>query len=483
MKHEPEFSESADMRLLELQRAALGVAPATRTSWDSRAVLEGGPIPEPDPVPGASGPMLSVQASASPRDGVIPGAVVTLSLSIANEGATPALGIRAAVPLPGGAAYRNGSFVRDGRAMFDDEADDFFGNGLLMPILAPQSRATFVWKIGVRVGNKPLVLMPLITAVGAAIIGARPIVVGRKDGTQTAFGSQLPKYDAAIYTPEISLADERPFYELDDEESLVHEAVDAALSPIAQMPQPVPDEPIPEEPAPVPESPGEPTLPEPMAVAVVLLGSFDRPTLAFFERVFGSGKSPSLLQHFLFAGALACTRAPRDAAFLTLKVHQDAQAAHLHRAVLHEKLGKKAPLTDYAGELMAELAKVVPAPIEALPRARIADAIGLRAELTDSMLAVVAKISAESERWDFVRARQLTLALQAQGVTDDIDSEHSEEIRAALRFYAQTAMTMLQKFFVRARLDRTTVALQGSDPILDAAAVKVLTAFAAVLSS
>ncbi|MDQ2680987.1 MAG: hypothetical protein M3Y21_08205 [Candidatus Eremiobacteraeota bacterium] len=471
------------MRLLELQRAALGVVAPPPTTWNSDSAFEGLPTSQPEEPPAASGAMLSVEANASPLDGVIPGAVVTLSLSVANDGTADARGIRVATPLPGGAAYRNGSFIRDGRPIFDDEADEFFGNGLLIPILAAKARATFVWKISVRMGSKPLTLMPLISAQGVAIIGARPLVIARKGDTATAFHVELPKFDPLLYSPEISLADERPFYELDDEETLVHEAVDSALT----LPTTKPIEPILDRP-PEPKVEQIPMETSSSATAThetfVLLGGLDRPTLSYFERVFNAAKPPALLQHFLFAGAIACTRPADDRIEdLGLKTHQDAQSQHLQRAVLHEKLGKKAALANYAGELLTDLARLVPGDVQPPANSSAPGTIALRAELTEAMLSVTARIAAEPQRWDFVRARQLALALQAQFIIGEVTAEDRAETNAALRFYAQTAMTTLQRFFVRARLDPTTATLSVRDPLLDTAARKVLNAFSAVLST
>ncbi len=123
MAREPEFDESADMRLVELRRAALGVAAVPRGPWESQLEIDGSPETV-EKIAEALSAVLAVDVHATPSEGVIPGAIVTLSLSLANEGAKPARDVRAIVPLPGGAAYRNGSFMRDGRPLLDDAADE-----------------------------------------------------------------------------------------------------------------------------------------------------------------------------------------------------------------------------------------------------------------------------------------------------------------------------------------------------------------------
>ncbi|HET9096321.1 MAG TPA: hypothetical protein VFN37_06640, partial [Candidatus Baltobacteraceae bacterium] len=78
--------------------------------------------------------------------------------------------------------------------------------------------------------------------------------------------------------------------------------------------------------------------------------------------------------------------------------------------------------------------------------------------------------------WDFTKARQLTLALQARRLSAHAPIDRIEEAESALRGYAQTAATQLQRFFVRMRIDRTTGLLFARDETLDAAARTLITA-------
>lgn len=524
---------SADMRLLELQRGALGLPPRERHAWETRALAEGSiPIPEAPLEPGRTA-VLSIEASAFPDAGVIAGAVVTLSLSVANDGAIPANDVSVGAPLPGGATYRPGTFVWNGRSTYDDVAESFFGPGLAIGALGAGDRATFTWKLGVRLGAKPLVIAPHVRAPGAAVVGARPLVIARKDQPAGAFGAALDRADAAIYEPKPLIpvdipADELPIYELDEEERLIYEATDAALSTAAPKIEPVaatPPEPklaaasepeaVPEpiasqppaaeetvgavpaqaEPEPAAEPavalPPEPEAAAPAAVpaappreAVVLYGRFDRATVAFFERIFEGTKPPTILQHCIFGGALACAQNAVAADPASLKRHLDAQSQVLHRIVLHEKLGKKEPIAEYAGELLAELDRLAPEPVLPPAASPPKDAIVLSTELSEPTRVVVARIAQERERWDFVRARQLTLALQAQGVADPRVAEDVRPlVEAALRSYAQGSVTVLQKLFVRIRIDRTTGLLFQTDAALDAAAKAVVAALKRALGS
>jgi len=102
---EADFDESADMRLLELQRAALGVAPQKR-HWESRVQTEGSAV-EAEVVEVSASAVLDADLVASPHEGVIAGAVVTLTLSISNDGVLPARNRVVAVPVPGDASFRS----------------------------------------------------------------------------------------------------------------------------------------------------------------------------------------------------------------------------------------------------------------------------------------------------------------------------------------------------------------------------------------
>ncbi len=485
---EPDFELSADMRLLELQRGALGLPPRERLAWKSHSVTESSlPLAQAEPEPGRT-PVLSVEATAFPADGVIPGAVVTLALSVANEGAAAANDIIVSAPLPGGATYRPGSFVWNGRSAFDEVAESLFSAGLPIGTLAMGDRATFQWKISVRLGTKPIVVAPQVRGRGTAVVGGRPVVVGRKDQPATAFAGDVAQAEAALYEPRPLIpvdipATDLPIYELDEEEELIYAATDATLSAAAapKIEEPDSDAPPSAESALAPrwaqQAPAE-TVRE----GLVLYGSFDRATVAFFERVFLGSKPPGILQHCIFGGALACALDAQGNDPADLRRHLDGQSNILHRIVLHEKLGKKEPISEYAGQLLAELGRLAPAPI-ALPGWTQKGTLSLVSELSEPTRVVIAKLAEEHDRWDFVKARQLTLALQAQTVAGNLEQSLRSQLEAALQSYAQASVTALQKLFVRIRIDRTTGLLFQNEPALDAAAKTAIAALAAALRS
>jgi uncharacterized repeat protein (TIGR01451 family) len=484
MNREPDFESSADMRLLELQRSSLGLAAPERVAWETRYAVDSTPgVDVTLDTPTPSSAVLAVTLTATPPGEVIPGTVITYALSLVNDGAAAAPSVVAAVPLPGGVAYRLGSLQVDGRPADDSIADRLFGGGMDLGTIAPGSRATLMWKVGVRMGTKPLLVIPQVRARATAVLAGAPLVVERK-GTTTAFAGELAAADRALFEakPLIPVeipADELPIYELDSEEQIVYEAADAALSSaaFATAEPEVPAEPVAAEPTRPAQRMPEPQ-PEPVALreAVVIYGALERPTLAFFERVFNGSKDPTILQHCIFAGALACALDAEGQDTIGLRAHLAAQSQILHRVSLHEKLGKKEPIGEYAGQLLAQIDAIAPAPVGPVASAG-PDRLLLANELHEPALAVVRKIAEEHARWDFIKARQLTLALQAQRVVLDDDAK-AAAIDNALRAYAQHAMTVLQKLFVRLRLDRTTGVLFQTDPSLDNAARTLLAACA-----
>ena len=88
----------------------------------------------------------------------------------------------------------------------------------------------------------------------------------------------------------------------------------------------------------------------------------------------------------------------------------------LHRIALHEKLGKKEPIAEYSGELLASLDAPAKGPVVTTEH-EPGDTLLLSTELSDPTAAVLLRIAEDPARWDFVKARQLTLALQADSVT------------------------------------------------------------------
>jgi hypothetical protein len=359
------------------------------------------------------------------------------------------------------------------------------------------------------------VIAPQVSAEETAVVGADALIVSRKTESQSGFAAEVERYNRGGYgtRPPAQLED-LPIYELDEEELIEYEAADAALSstlpvdeyvpgvepPVAPQPPTTQPEPAPppDQPAPVPE-PGEPEQ-EPMVPpppeqppdiepaaatpvqreGVVLYGRLDRPSVAYFDRVFNGSKPPTLLNHFILGGALACTRGADGSDCAMLKQHLDAQGQLLQRIVLHERMGKKEPITGYAGAMMAQPEELAPMAIGTPEPLEDPSVLLLSVELESPTLSLLNKMRDEQARWDFTRARQMTLALQARSIIAHAPLDKVEAAQNALRAYAQTATTQLQRFFVRMRIDRTTGLLFANDETLDDAARALIAALTAL---
>ncbi len=217
------------MRLMDHQRRSLGLRPPERTRWRTRlaASLAHVPVPEEPPIERA-GAVVSCLSSASPASGLVAGAVTTITVALHNEGPAVAGNVLLALPLPPALAYRPATLHIDGR---DDDASApaLFGAGLALGDLAGGQRKTILFKAGVRSVVEPVQLVPVVKAERAAILGARPLVLERAVLAPGAF-TQAVVAEAAVAGP--ASGGELPFYELDDEETIAAEALDAALSPL-----------------------------------------------------------------------------------------------------------------------------------------------------------------------------------------------------------------------------------------------------------
>ncbi len=484
MAKRPDFEVSADMRLLELQRQAAG-APVRETRWEPSAAdleeLEDAPLVAEAPSAPSTGAVLHLALAAGPERGLIPGALVSVTIALSNDGGVPAEGVVLSLPLPAAARYRSGTLQRDGRALEDDRSEELFGEGLAIGALAPGERCTIAYRIEVGAGVTPLLLLPHARSINAAVIGARPLRLAR-GSAGTAFSSAVR--NELVDLPEAAQSEEElPIYELDEEEQLEYEATAAALStaapPFSPPPEPAPPElasaptsaPAPESsPAPGPLPEREPvSAPEPAPLprsVPALHRRLDRASVAFFERSFATGRSATLVAHALFASALACV----DGEESPILAHLDRQAALLHRITLHAKLGRAERLASYAGEsFVPTIAVDLPPPTSAKGE------IVLTLEITDAVRERIASAIGGDRPWDFHRARRLELALMAESISGGSPNDRDADLdREALAEYRALWQTALQRLFVRARLEPSIAVVQSADAALDTAARRVL---------
>ncbi|HEV3089170.1 MAG TPA: hypothetical protein VGX96_18305, partial [Candidatus Elarobacter sp.] len=124
------FDRNADTRLLDRRRSEeLGLPPVAPSTGSSTALRFGPESMLSDGVPIAAprGAMLRVSLQARPEHELIPGAIVTVVVEVADDGDTDADDVRLRVAIPPETEAIEGSFVRD-EVELDGEA--LLGEGL-----------------------------------------------------------------------------------------------------------------------------------------------------------------------------------------------------------------------------------------------------------------------------------------------------------------------------------------------------------------
>ncbi|MBV8423807.1 MAG: hypothetical protein JO349_01345, partial [Candidatus Eremiobacteraeota bacterium] len=172
------LAQSAERRLLEHRRRELGASPSSFTAnatWSR--VRESPTTLTPASTVDRTGARLDVAVTAWPADGLIPGAVVTVTVVVNNGGIDAADGVTIVAPIPSGAAYRPGTLKHDGRDA-DDIADALFGEGFRLGKVVAAGRSAITWKLDVQTGTGDLIVSPTVQA-SVPVISARPLVLRR----------------------------------------------------------------------------------------------------------------------------------------------------------------------------------------------------------------------------------------------------------------------------------------------------------------
>lgn len=487
---EERFDQSADMRLVELRREQLGIAKPPAPSWQSRTAVDLPFGPTPEAVAPESGAVLSLTLTANPDSGLIPGAVVALGIGVINEGAKAATKTTVRLPLPTAMSYRPGSLQIDGREAGDDKADELFGTGLDLGTLAGAQRRTVLLKLTTKASLDDPILAPSLSSADAAVVGAKAVRLERK-AAATAFSASVTR----------AMPEEPPPYELEPEEAIPYEAVDAALEPLAP-PQPVEPPPAPEptqvaapppQPAVVPPTPppAEPrtapvqvartraSAPVQQIAGPALVTSIEKTKLATLAQFFAATRSFGMVAHYLLLSALACSRTlPRDGATGEIAAFFSAQDALLTKALIAKRLGKSVALDDVAAPL-----PVFPPSFPAsapMPGAGEPGVVVLLRTFTTNELDFVGRAVANTGSPPFTRAGQLSVGLCAKTVVA-ADRSKAEICERALSEYAANASSEINRLFVRARLDKRTDLFGASSPQLDERARAVLAGLSAVV--
>ena len=465
------LSQSAERRLLEFRRRELGAAPLSfvnNTSWSRERRSPASFTPAPAATIDRAGARLDVSLTAWPAEGLVPGAVVTVTIVISNEGIEIADGITVIAPAPSGTRYRPGTLRQDGRDA-ESSADALFGEGLMLGRLVAAARTALTWKLDVLPGTPDLVFAPTVRAE-VPVVGARPLVL-RRGKMNGAFMSDFVDA-AAVPVPNVPTTHEdveAPFYELTPEEEITETAV---LTAVSTAPPPVVViEPVPA----VFEPPGEPLIAagpaQPALYRTIRPGD-----LAFVERLL---ESPlGLLPHFVMANALAVTTTGDGSDPLGLAAFCDREGALLGKLKVAARLGKPLLLDDSAS---APPAMIENDPSEIVyvdpPSLRIAGAALLRGTFDAQRIADArAAYDRPVPRW--LALRLLTLSFCATGLADE-SAPAAASVASALSAYAMQARLGFIAFGTRMKLDRRLEPTKAATAKLDVAARTLIEALRA----
>ncbi|GAC1403309.1 MAG: hypothetical protein NVSMB64_04800 [Candidatus Velthaea sp.] len=464
------FEQSADMRLVDLQRQALGIA-APQAAWQ-RNTHDLPHAPSGEPQPAQRGIVLVATVDAQPRSGLIPGALVSIGCAIVNDGDTPADGILVTISLPFETGYRAGTLAIDGAPAPDARAAELFANGLLLGPAGRGERRTIAFKLLVDAGLDALTIAPHVESAGGAIIGPGAIRLTR--GTALA--------PAATHA-------ERPFYEPDpieaalDLEPLPPPAAESRITIVqpAELPPPPAREPEAVSTAPPPPIPEAP-IPEATirgSDGPVLTVTLDRKRLDSLRALFG-GRSLGMIAHYLVLNALATSvPLPGDGEAAELAAFIGIQERLLLRALVATRLGKPptpdsvaAPLPPFPPRLRSRTdAPALPQPAAALVLARA---------YTESEIVFIGRMVGNSDASLFLRAAQLFVGLCANDIAI-VEGAVRRRTATVMSSYAALAAAEINRIFLRAKLTRAPALFKETEPAFDAAAKSVLDALHEVM--
>lgn len=526
MKPEDDFERSADLRLLELSRAAIGATRAAPSGWRHREMSRVDLLAEDEEPARPAGALLNVHFVARPAAGLIPGAQVTLAIAIDNDGDGAAENVSLRIGYDASLAPTSAGSRIDDDEMPEAEVDALFGAGVDLGTIAPRGRRTAIILVGIRPGVGPIVVEAVVRTGNAPVLAAPPLALERA-GTAAAPAARItsPAIAAPSSAPtiqeDVPHADETetPFYELDAQEEIVYEAADAALSTAAPILKPTAeltpqaaesvapilnDEPIAlvtSEPIvtvsvePIVIVSVEPVASVPAAEAVVtplpstaalpaaeakpksnarnqipakplgadrqlvLVRQLDRARFDAVSAMFRSA-GVGMLAHFLLANMLAAGNSPDESDPFGLARFLDEQTVVLNRLWVAKRLRKPMEVR----ENPVNVASIAP-----LPRERTGQNGALVASVGELERTFINN-AVESGSITFLRARQITMMLQATGVVEDGLTVPV----SSLVEYAKRAQNLMTKYALRAATKGPDEALATVDPVLDGYAKDVL---------
>jgi hypothetical protein len=469
------FDRDADSRLLERRRREeLGLAPhrppasSTPPRFGAESMLA-----DDASSPVSRSAVLRVAVVARPNRELIPGAVVTVVVTVHDDGHAAANDVELRITLPAEAEAIPGSFARDD---VEIDGDALLGVGLRLGTVEAGEEIRIRFAFRVLPGTGPLDLGLHAGAPGVPTISAPAQRLMRRSG-------------------HAALAETRPFYELesgeaDDElrdivaaDASDPRAVDALIDepivvPLVVEPEPEPEpEPIAVEPEPdvvavieaeiivvaepVPEQAPEPEPappPPPPAREFALLRNLEVDEVRALERVF-SGAVPHGLAGLALLSSIAAVDAPLAAA-LGVRDFARSVAAALPRALVAARM-QHATTPVVTRQALTSIRPYALAPAGDVGGDGPLLTLRLDERGLDGLRAVLGRDLDDI----FLRGVQVLLAVCPRSL-EGVDARAAERAGEALAQYRVAAGAWLMRVTVRRAVDRAYDPLTADDRLL-----------------
>ncbi|HYZ14992.1 MAG TPA: hypothetical protein VE591_01275 [Candidatus Acidoferrum sp.] len=446
------FERDADSRLVERRRAKeLGLAPHPPTATAS-VTRFGAESIRADEIKVSRRPAaLRVTLEGRPDRELIPGTLVTLVVTVANDGDVNAREAVLRIALPPEAEPVDGSFSRDDISI--DHAA-LTGEGLRLGTIPPAIETRLRFAVHVLSGTEPLDIGAHVSADGVPAVGVPALRLRRREG-HAAFAQPKPFFELE----EGEQHEDLPAEVGEAAEQRVDAVIDEIASPeiVAPLPQPEP------EPAPR-ERPPRVFLTRPIGAADV----------RSFDRVFAGGVPHGLAAFALLTG-IACTSGSASEA-LGLEAFRAAVAATLPRALVAARMRKPTPaiVTYEALDAIRPNGNVTPS--NAAP-----DGTTLVAAFDGPDVEGLYAVLRRDLEDPFLRGTQVLLAILPREI-EGVGADDARAVVEALSAFRVTAGAWLMRVTVRRAVDRRYDPLTADDAALRDAGTALIAALREVLS-
>jgi hypothetical protein len=439
------FERDADSRLLERRRRdelglAAHVSPSSSTParFTAESILETPTAFAPRPA------LLRLAVDARPDRGLIPGAMVTVVVSVHDDGDAPIPAATLRVSLPPEAEPVEGSFA------LDDVPTDgglLLGAGLPIGAISPAGAARVRFVLRVLPGAAPLDVHVHAAAPGVPAVAPPVLRLQRRSG-HTAYETARPFYELETGEP----ADEPAAIVVPAPPAPAPIAVDALLDAPAHPPvvSPLPPR------AAQAFSPPSATVPPPPIHADVLVRRIDLDDVRALQRVYAGG-IPHGLAHLALLCSLAAADGPLGEA-LGLAQFARSVASALPRALVAAKIGRTS-LPVVTAEALATLHPTAPAPPPgaALPGTYLL--LRLDARELDALRGVLGRSLDDP----FLRGAQVLLGIAPREL-EGVCANGAAAVRDAFERHRTAAGAWLMRVTIRRAVDRRFDPLTAPDP-------------------